>query len=1014
MTEATRCPKCGNVLSGDLGGRCPECMLQAGLRTSIAASGPATVDYPAPKPAPPPLPEAGSHFGGYRIIRGLGYGGMGTVFEAEESATGRRLALKVLSHSLDSPTARQRFLREGRLAASVNHPRSVYIYGTDVIGDTPVITMELVRGGTLQDRVRRRGPLPASEAIDAVLQVIDGLEAASAVGVLHRDVKPSNCFVDGDGHVKVGDFGLSISKIGRGDMNLSTSGVFLGTPTFAAPEQLRGDELDQRTDQYAVGVTLYYLLTGKVPFDAEQMVQLVATVLEKPAPDVRKLRPDVPRELALVIHTCLEKDPARRYRNYAELRTALLPFSSLMPVPATPAWRLVAGFIDTILIVLVAKVWAVALVLLRQAPTLESGSGRQLVNIAVGLVILFFYYIVPEGLWGASPAKWLCGLRVAREGTMRPPGLGRSAIRALVYKVALALPAWTFVFMTPGYLVDPTDVVVDLTELRWSADFVNLSSLVAGVLLFITIRRSNGYAGIHDLLSGTRVILKPWAAARPVPTLGRGVNQDPTGTATVGPYHLLTWLGENQAGAWHLAYDTRLLRKVWVRKVAPGTPPVAEWQRDQSRAGRLRWLTGQRGGDENWDAFEAPSGRPLWALLDRPRDWDEVRYWLLDLSEELAAALKDGSLPGEVGLDRVWITAEGRAKLLDMPAPGWDTRAEPVPTAPGEIAPLRGFLRQVAASSLAGRPLDYASAQLETFAFPLPLHARPALEDLDKVERLEVLHADIERHLDRPTRVTWARGWAPVAACFALVLGFALLVGADYLETMVGVAEHPDAPQLKDYLFRHSPPLGIPEQADAGEKALLEVAIAGRFGSRIVDPAFWQNPYVFTRIRPTHEEIAKAIVARTPAPKKEDVDAFVRLLASMHDEPAEEDWNLAAHSPLAVIFFIAQVAFAVIAVIAVPSILCALLFRGGLMWHICGIAAVNRHGQPASRWRLTWRSLVAWLPLLLVPGLIMWSSTPSWVLPLKITMWGVALLIADAVAKRSIVDRLAGTWLVIR
>src|SRR6185436_14586614 len=115
--------------------------------------------------------------GEYRIVRPLGHGGMGAVYEAEQTSSGRRVALKLLSHSFDSSEARKRFFREGRLAASVNHPHSVYVYGTEEINGTPAISMELVNGGTLQQVVKSRGPLPVAEAVDMVLQVIDGLEA---------------------------------------------------------------------------------------------------------------------------------------------------------------------------------------------------------------------------------------------------------------------------------------------------------------------------------------------------------------------------------------------------------------------------------------------------------------------------------------------------------------------------------------------------------------------------------------------------------------------------------------------------------------------------------------------------------------------------------------------------------------------------------------------------------------------------------------------------------------------
>ena len=274
---------------------------------------------------------------------------MGTVYEADHLESGRRVALKVLGHRLDSPEAKQRFLREGRLAASVNHPNSVYVFGTEEIAGVPVIAMELVPGGTLEERVLREGPLPVGEAVDAILQVIDGLEAAEAGGVLHRDVKAANCFVDREGTVKVGDFGLSISTSLRGDSNVTGDGTFLGTPAFSSPEQLRGDELDVRSDIYAVGVTLYYLLTGRMPFKADNLVRLIATVLEHPPKSPAELRPDIPKGLARAVLRCLQKQPAARFRTYDELRQALAPFSSAAPTPAALGLRLGAGIVDYLL-----------------------------------------------------------------------------------------------------------------------------------------------------------------------------------------------------------------------------------------------------------------------------------------------------------------------------------------------------------------------------------------------------------------------------------------------------------------------------------------------------------------------------------------------------------------------------------------------------------------------------------------------------------------------------------------
>ena len=260
------CLECGAPISADAKGLCPRCLLKLGLASQLSPGFIETGAEPPPFLGFDPVDPSKRtviepfEFGGYRILRLLGKGGMGAVYEAEELASGRRVALKVLGHSLDSADTRKRFIREGRLAASINHPNSVYVFGTEEIEGAPVITMELVPGGTLHERVKDGGPMPVADAVDAILQIIAGLEAAHAVGILHRDIKPSNCFIEPSGTVKVGDFGLSISTLSRGDSALTLAGSILGTPEFSSPEQLRGEELNVRSDIYSVGMTLYYLL----------------------------------------------------------------------------------------------------------------------------------------------------------------------------------------------------------------------------------------------------------------------------------------------------------------------------------------------------------------------------------------------------------------------------------------------------------------------------------------------------------------------------------------------------------------------------------------------------------------------------------------------------------------------------------------------------------------------------------------------------------------------------------
>ena len=323
-----RCPRCGRQLPPDAReGLCAPCLLTAGAETLTGASD-ATSTGVTPtgdrsRPGAPRLVD-GQLWGSYQVIRLLGRGGMGEVYEAEQLETGRRLALKVLRDTLRGDEDRARFLHEGQLAASISHAHTVYIFGSEEVGGSPAITMELLAGGTLKDCVSAEGPMPPSAAVSAVLDIIGGLDAAQAAGILHRDIKPSNCFVDADGAVKVGDFGLSISTLTRDVRHeLETTG-FEGTPQFAAPEQLRGEPLDVRADIYAVGATLYYLLTGRPPLDAPDVRALVSKVAtEKPA-SPRALRRDVPRGLAAVVLRCLAKTSAGRPQ-------------------CTPSWRISCG-----------------------------------------------------------------------------------------------------------------------------------------------------------------------------------------------------------------------------------------------------------------------------------------------------------------------------------------------------------------------------------------------------------------------------------------------------------------------------------------------------------------------------------------------------------------------------------------------------------------------------------------------------------------------------------------------
>ncbi|MEW6307228.1 MAG: protein kinase, partial [Verrucomicrobiota bacterium] len=537
MKTIRLCPTCASALPADApDGLCPQCLLQTDGVTEAGGPG-----------FKPTLgPEPGCLFGDYRIVRLLGEGGMGSVYEAEDVENGRRVALKVLRHAPDSPTARQRFLREGRLAASVNHPHSVYIYGAEEIDGAPVITMEYVPGGTLSELVKAHGPLSVAKAVDTILQIMEGLEAAAAKGVLHRDVKPSNCFIEADGAVKVGDFGLSISTLARDQTNLTMPGAIMGTPSYAPPEQLRGDELDVRADIYSVGVTLYFLLTGQTPFNADSMVKLLATVLEKPAPSPRLLRPEIPKAVEQAVLRCLAKEPAQRFKDYEELRQALLPFGSAEPPAAPLGLRLVAGIIDRILLGLFIVAGASILSILSGNEDLAFHELRspKLMWEIWPLVGQALYYALCEGFWGAGIGKYICRLRVV--GPNRGlPGLPRAFGRALIYIFTPRLPVWFF----------SVGMHADISVPAQALGFLSVYCIHA--LFFVTARRRNGFASVYDLITGTRVVQHVAKERRSQQTLAEDSTQQASNAPMVGPFHVLESLGRRDSEEILLGYDTR-------------------------------------------------------------------------------------------------------------------------------------------------------------------------------------------------------------------------------------------------------------------------------------------------------------------------------------------------------------------------------------------------------------------------------------------------------------------------
>ncbi len=289
-----------------------------------------------------PNPQPGTILDAYRVEGTLGAGSMGEVFKGIDTGLNRRVAIKILSEKhRDSPELRQRFVREGRAVAAIQHPNVVQVFTTGNYDGRPYIAMELLEGTDLGSTVEKRGPLDNVTAAHAILDAAQGLNAAAKAGLIHRDVKPSNLVRLADGKVKVTDFGLAKPMDPGSEPALTAMGVVVGTPDYIAPEQARGEAIDERVDIYALGGTMYYVLTGMPPFRTgkpaeDKYLKVVARHLRNPAPDASVTNPGVDRELAELGKTMMNKKPGDR-PGYEELIARLTEILARLDPNAVPS-----------------------------------------------------------------------------------------------------------------------------------------------------------------------------------------------------------------------------------------------------------------------------------------------------------------------------------------------------------------------------------------------------------------------------------------------------------------------------------------------------------------------------------------------------------------------------------------------------------------------------------------------------------------------------------------------------
>jgi hypothetical protein len=940
---------------------------------SIAPEDQHTLDGAAGgKPRPRALGLAsGQWLGAYRLVRVLGRGGFGEVWEAEDSVSGRHVAVKVLTEPHAREVDRQRFQREGRLAASVSHPNCVYVFTAEEIEGRPTIVMELVPGGTLQDVLKASGPLAMARAVDCALDVLDGLDAAHQRGVIHRDVKPSNCFVDAFGRVKIGDFGLSRTL--EVDTHLTTTGMFAGTPAYASPEQVKGQELDFRTDLYSLGATLYCLLAGKAPFEGTQLGAVLSRILTESPRTFDAQGIAVPLGLERTIFRLMAKDRAQRFPSYAAARAALLPYSSRGLGPASLARRLAAVLVDSAVLTpfVMAVLWT---------------TPNRLLAALVGIV----YYVLLEGAWAKSLGKRAFRLEVTTADD-REAGWGRIVLRTLVYTSggvfsALLLPGFVTLWQRGGT--------------RVGANLQQIGPLIWYAVLASTMRRRNGYAGLHEVLSGTRV--------RAIPEAERGERPGdqarvlmPVEVKAVGPYDVVGALWVRAGESLLVARDPVLGREVLVHRFdeaarrAPSVGPAA-----------LPWLQGGQG----WNAYEMPGGASLWSWV-RARGrlrYGEAQRVLMYVLEGLAADDR-----GPLSLTRVWVDALGRARRLDF-----DALDLPPAEQPGAFtaAEWGAFAKQVLVFTLEGRAMAGADLTARRLSVPLPEHARSIVSSIvsGRAESSSALVDALRRGTAHPSAVDTGRRAAALAlpsfATFILATTVALVfLGTPFFAALLDLGRDV---RIWQHVALHHPEAERDRDRVAAVEACLSYDYARAERLAVEVPAVFQ-PEIKLRdalagLSADERAAFDDLRARRPSPTAEEAAAARTLLKL---KPAQTEVRMLAF---------------MLGAFAIPfpglGILLAFALRGGLGLRVGGISVQRGDGEPASRLRCLWRALVAWSPLAVVAALgvatFIRPALPASGLLAGAALAGAVLGLGAAYAlrhpSRGLQDRLVGTVLMPR
>jgi uncharacterized RDD family membrane protein YckC len=751
-----------------------------------------------------------------------------------------------------------------------------------------------------------------------------------------------------------------------------------------------------------VGATLYYLLTGQPPFDARDLRELVSRVTSEPPRSPRVLRRGIPAGLAAVVLQCLAKIPGERPKSYADLAAALRPFMPTADLPAKPGLRLLAGFADSIILS----------VPLFMAMALTARLMGQEIGILPALVVGSLYQFVLESLWGATLGAMLFSLRVRSADGARAPWW-RILIRTGISTAVGALPIlFSLIARTAGYE-------------SWLQTHANLFAVLSSMstvgitaAMFLTARRENGYASLYDLISGTRIRIRPAERGRRVGTATAPFSAETAEDHSdehIGPFTVIGAVGNAGAGRLLAGFDPVLRRRVWIRTVPPGTPPIAPARRDISRVTRLHWLTGRRSATvslDNWDAFEAPSGGPLLKRNEASLDWPAARVVFADLLQEFADALKGGSLP-PLGLDRLWMRADGRTVLLDFEAPGLLAASTSAEVTPMELL-----------GAVAGR-VTMPEAVSKNSVPRLPLSACRLLRrwPREAPRSLEEAQAQLREAAASPERVPRWRRVIPIAmtAAPALLIVLSTLVVLPNADVLILTPEDREVIGLLTVLQTDVPPgtpLSSPEY-----RVALETYLAGQHGALLRNTSLWSgSSQGQDGDRPELRRLASDIATRYPSVTAEELARSREIIQPTLDR-VRPPQSLGVASAGVIVLNLMAAVWSVLVLFC--SIVSAIAVPGGVATRLIGLAVVTRDGNEIGRGRSLARTLIAWGPilvwLLLLPAgdQRFMGFGPASPLPVLAVSLAFGVMIAGVVwtiaaADRGLHDRISGTWVVPR